>query len=161
MNGSLLDELAAQERALVLPHFGNDDAWRLGCLIVALARERSAPVAIDIRRGEQQLFHSALEGTGPEHDVRLARKSRVVTRCDAGSMLVAERYRAEGTTFEAATGLDPSRYAAHPGAFPLRVTGTGLVGVAAVSGLPGRDDHDLLITALTRFLDDLRMSWTP
>lgn len=161
MTGSLLDELAAQETTLVLPHFGHDDAWRLGCLIVALARERSAPVAIDIRRGEQQLFHAALEGTGPGHDVRLARKTRVVTRFDASSMLVGERHRADGAAFEAAAGLDPDRYSASPGAFPLRVTGAGLVGVAAVSGLPGREDHDLVVTALTRFLDDLRMSWTP
>lgn len=155
-----LDELTAQESALVLPHFGNDDAWRLGCLIMSLARERSAAVAVDIRRGGQQLFHSALEGTGPDNDVWLARKARVVERYHASSLLVGERFRAKGTTFEAASHLDPDRYAAHGGAFPLRVTGVGVVGVVAASGLPQLEDHDLVVTALDRFLQEVRTSWT-
>ncbi|MFI0896720.1 heme-degrading domain-containing protein [Streptomyces sp. NPDC020983] len=145
-------ELAAQERDLVLPRFTHDDAWRLGCLLVDLARERDAAVAIGIRRGEQRLFHCALEGTAPDNDEWLDRKSRVVLRYGTSSLAVGERFRAKGTTFEAVSHLDPARYAAHGGAFPLRVAGAGVIGVAAVSGLPQVEDHALLVDALTRFL---------
>jgi uncharacterized protein (UPF0303 family) len=148
----LLAELAEQERTLVLPRFTNDDAWRLGCLLVDLARERGAAVTIDIRRGGQQLFHCALDGTSPDNDDWLDRKARVVLRYGSASMAVGERFRAKGTTFEASSRLDPALYAAHGGAFPLRVTGVGVIGVVGVSGLPQADDHDLVVTALTRFL---------
>jgi uncharacterized protein (UPF0303 family) len=158
--GSLLDELAAQEQALVLPRFTHDDAWRLGCLLVTLARESEAAVTVDIRRGGQRLFHYALEGTTPDNDVWLERKARVVERYAASSLLVGERFRAKGTTFEASSRLDQDRYAAHGGAFPLRVTGVGVVGVVGVSGLPQAEDHALVVAALTRFLEEVRTSWS-
>jgi uncharacterized protein (UPF0303 family) len=156
----LLTELVEQEKALVLPRFTHDDAWRLGCLLVALAREQGAAVTIDIRRGGQQMFHHALAGTTPDNDAWLERKRRVVERYAASSLLVGERFRAKGTTFEESSRLDPDRYAAHGGAFPIRVTGVGAVGVVGVSGLPQADDHALVVAALTRFLDDVRTSWT-
>ena len=146
------DLLAQQERDLVLPRFTNDDAWRLGCLLVELAREQGAAVTVDIRRGGQQLFHCALEGTSPDNDAWLDRKARVVLRYGASSLAVGERFRAKGTTFEAGSYLDPALYAAHGGAFPLRVAGAGVIGVVAVSGLPQTDDHALVVRALTQFL---------
>ncbi len=156
----LLDELAAQEEALVLPRFTHDDAWRLGSLLVGLARERQAAVTVDIRRGGQRLFHYALEGTTPDNDAWLERKARVVERYAASSLRVGERFRARGTTFEASSRLDLDRYAAHGGAFPLRVTGAGVVGVVGVSGLPQAEDHALVVDGLTAFLEELRTSWT-
>ena len=56
-SGDLLATLEEQERRLVFPSFGYEDAWRLGTVLVELGRERHAPVAIDIRCGLQQLFH--------------------------------------------------------------------------------------------------------
>ncbi|MCZ4098660.1 MULTISPECIES: heme-degrading domain-containing protein [Streptomyces] len=148
----LVAELEAQERDLVLQGFSNDDAWRLGSLLVELARERNAPVTIDIRRGSQQLFHYALDGTSPDNDAWLARKSRVAERYGASSYLVGARFRAKGTTFEESSRLDPDLYAAHGGAVPLRVAGVGIVGTAAVSGLPQSEDHALVVEALSRMV---------
>ncbi|QNA73588.1 heme-degrading domain-containing protein [Streptomyces sp. So13.3] len=148
----LVAELEAQERDLVLQGFSNDDAWRLGSLLVELARERKAPVTIDIRRGSQQLFHYALDGTSPDNDAWLARKSRVAERYGASSYLVGARFRAKGTTFEESSRLDPDLYAAHGGAVPLRVAGVGIVGTAAVSGLPQSEDHALVVEALSRMV---------
>ncbi|NEA56374.1 heme-degrading domain-containing protein [Streptomyces sp. SID13666] len=150
--GDLVAELEAQERDLVLQGFSNDDAWRLGSLLVELARERNAPVTIDIRRGSQQLFHYALDGTSPDNDAWLARKSRVAERYGASSYLVGARFRAKGTTFEESSRLDPDLYAAHGGAVPLRVAGVGIVGTAAVSGLPQSEDHALVVEALSRMV---------
>lgn len=144
-------ELEEQERRLVLPHFTYDDAWRLGTLLVDLARERGAPVAIDIRRGGQQLFHAALPGSTPDNDAWIDRKRRVVERYGCASYLVGARFRAKGTTFEESSRLDPDVYAAHGGAFPIAVEGAGVIGTVVVSGLPQVQDHALVVEALERF----------
>ncbi|MCF3104655.1 heme-degrading domain-containing protein [Streptomyces roseoverticillatus] len=152
-----LEEVAAleeAERRLILDRFGNDDAWRLGSLLVGLARERDAAVTIGIRRGVQQLFHCALPGTSADNDAWIARKCRVVERYGESSFLVGARFRAKSRTFEESSRLDPDRYAAHGGAFPLRVRGTGVVGAVAVSGLPQAEDHALVVEGLERFLAD-------
>ncbi|MEU1115725.1 MULTISPECIES: heme-degrading domain-containing protein [unclassified Streptomyces] len=147
-----LDELRDQERRLVLPHFTYDDAWALGTLLVELARERGAPVAVDIRRGGQQLFHAALPGSTPDNDAWIDRKRRVVERYQCSSLQVGTRFRAKGTTFEDSSRLDPDTYAAHGGAFPLAVEGAGVVGTVVVSGLPQIEDHALVVAALERFI---------
>jgi uncharacterized protein (UPF0303 family) len=145
-------ELEAQERRLTLPHFTYDDAWTLGTLLVDLARERGAPVAIDIRRSGQQLFHAALPGSTPDNDAWIDRKRRVVERYAASSLLIGTRFRAKGTTFEADSRLDPDVYAAHGGAFPITVEGAGVIGTVVVSGLPQLEDHALVVEALERFI---------
>ncbi|MGI5528287.1 heme-degrading domain-containing protein [Streptomyces syringium] len=144
--------LEEQERRLVLGHFDNDDAWRLGSLLASLARERGAAVTITVRRGAQRLFHCALPGTSADNDAWLDRKCRVVERYAESSHLVGARFRAKGRTFEDSSRLDPDRFAAHGGAFPLTVRGTGVVGAVAVSGLAQGDDHALVVEALERFL---------
>ncbi|WP_431987308.1 heme-degrading domain-containing protein [Streptomyces griseoflavus] len=147
-----VEELEAQERRLVFPHFTHDDAWALGSLLVEMARERRAPVAIDIHRAGQQLFHAALPGSAPDNDAWIARKRRVVERYGSASYLVGARHRAKGTTFEASSRLDPDTYAAHGGSFPLTVQGAGVIGAVTVSGLPQLEDHNLVVEALHHFL---------
>ncbi|MEU6093335.1 heme-degrading domain-containing protein [Streptomyces sp. NPDC047079] len=146
-----IPELESQERELTLHHFTYDDAWALGTLLVELARARSAPVAIDIRRGGQQLFHAALPGSTPDNDAWIDRKRRVVERYGCSSLLVGTRFRAKGTTFEESSRLDPDVYAAHGGAFPIAVEGAGVIGTVVVSGLPQLEDHALVVEALERF----------
>lgn len=146
-------QVEAQERELVLTTFDNDDAWALGCLLVELATERDLPVTVDVRRAGQQLFHAARPGTTADNDSWVERKTRVVMRFGASSYLVGLRARARGTTFEQQHGLPLQEYAAHGGAFPVRVAGVGLVGTVTVSGLPQADDHALVVEALRRFLD--------
>ena len=148
----LIAELEEQERRLTLPGFTHDDAWTLGTLLVGLAREREAPVAVDIRRGGQQLFHAALPGSTPDNDAWIDRKRRVVERYGCSSLLVGSRFRAKGTTFEESSRLDPDTYAAHGGAFPIAVTGAGVIGTVVVSGLPQVEDHKMVVEALEKFL---------
>ncbi|RPE27699.1 heme-degrading domain-containing protein [Kitasatospora cineracea] len=141
-------ELERQHRELQLPSADLADTWRLGSLIVAVALERGLAVTVDIRRGEQQVFHVALPGTSADNDDWISRKAAVVRRFGEASYLVGERHRVKGRAFD----LDPARYAAHGGSFPLLVRGTGMVGTVTVSGLPQVEDHRLVTECLGRYL---------
>ncbi|WP_229074814.1 heme-degrading domain-containing protein [Actinoplanes sp. DH11] len=147
----LIARIEDQERRLVLTRFTETDAWALGCLLVELATTRELPVAVDIRRGEQQLFHAALPGATADNDAWIERKVRVVHRFGASSYLVGRRLAAKGQSLSAELGVDPALFAAHGGAFPVRVTGAGVVAVVTVSGLPQAEDHALVVEALTTF----------
>jgi uncharacterized protein (UPF0303 family) len=150
----LVPILNEQETRLVLESFTHDDALSLGMLLIEMARERGAPVAIDVRSTSQQLFHYALPGSSADNDAWIDRKRRVVERYGASSFLVGTRFRARGTTFDESSRLDLDRYAAHGGSFPLRVRGVGAgpVGTVTVSGLAQEDDHALIVEALERFI---------
>ncbi|MFF7470465.1 heme-degrading domain-containing protein [Streptomyces sp. NPDC008092] len=148
-----VEELEKQERHLVFRQFTYDDAWALGSLLVEMARERQAPVAIDIHRAGQQLFHAALPGSTPDNDAWITRKRRVVERYGSASYLVGARFRAKGTTFEESSRLDPDEYAAHGGSFPIAVENVGVIGSVTVSGLPQLEDHRFVVEALEKFLE--------
>jgi uncharacterized protein (UPF0303 family) len=149
---ALIASLEAQEAALVFTRFDNADAWRLGSAMVAAATMRDLPVTVDIRRGGQQLFHAALAGTTAENDAWIDRKVRVVNRFAASSYLVGRRLAARGTALDEALGVEPRLFAAHGGAFPVRVRDVGVVGTVAVSGLPQADDHAFVTEMIGAFL---------
>jgi uncharacterized protein (UPF0303 family) len=148
----LIARLEDEERRLTFRRFDHADAWALGSLLVELATGRGLPVTIDIRRGRQQMFHAALAGTVADNDEWIARKVRVVERYGASSFLVGRRLAAKGQELDAGMGVDPAEYAAHGGAFPVRVADVGVVGVVTVSGLPQADDHALVIEAVEAWL---------
>ena len=149
-----LDELAAQEAELVLSRFTNEDAIALGLALLEAARAESLPVVVDVRRGDQVLFHAALPGTAATNDLWVERKVRVVRLAGTSSLRAGAEAAAEGSTFEERQRVDPLLYAAHGGAFPLVVRDVGLVGVVTVSGLPQLEDHALVVRVLRRFLAD-------
>jgi uncharacterized protein (UPF0303 family) len=148
----LIHLIEDQERRLAFERFDYDDAWALGCLLVNLATSRDLPIAVDIRRGTQQLFHSALPGSTADNDAWIDRKVRVVQRYGASSYLVGRRLAAKGQELDAGMGVDPADYAAHGGAFPVRVPNIGIIGVVTVSGLPQADDHALVVEAIETYL---------
>jgi uncharacterized protein (UPF0303 family) len=143
-----LAELTAEEEELQLARFTNDDAWALGSALVAAGRARDAPIAVDITRNRHQLFHAALPGATRDNDGWIRRKTRVVDRFGHSSLYMRRASIERGTTFEAEFGLDPARYAAHGGAFPIIVRSVGPVGVVVVSGLPQVEDHRMVVAAL-------------
>lgn len=143
----LLPLLEAQNSTIGFSAFGFDDAYALGGALVRRATAENLAVTISITFGEQRVFHAARPGTSADNDDWLARKFRVVNRYNAPSFLIGTRARAKGSNFHVSTGLSPSLYMPHGGAFPLRVNGS-LIGVVGVSGLPEQDDHTLVVWAL-------------
>ena len=149
---ALIASLEAQEEQLVFARFSNADAWRLGSAMAAAAIERALPVTIDIRRAGQQLFHVALPGTTAENDSWIDRKVNVVNRFAAASYLVGRRLEARGIALDEAIGVEPRLFAAHGGAFPIRIRDVGVVGTVTVSGLPQADDHAFVTEMIGVFL---------
>ena len=148
----LLDELEAQESHLVFDRFDEDTAWRLGVALREAALAAGLPVAISLRRNGQRLFHAALPGSSADNDGWLERKAAVVDRYGQSSLRVGEQFRVDGGSFDTDSRLDPSSYAAHGGAFPILLRGTGCVGTVAVSGLPELEDHAFVVETLEAFL---------
>ena len=148
----LLDELEEQEARLVFDRFDDDTAWEIGVALREAGRARDLPIAIAIRRNGQRLFYAALPGSSADNEGWLARKSAVVDRYGRSSLRVGEQFRVDGKSFDSDSRLDPSRFAAHGGAFPVLLRGTGCVGVVAVSGLPQLDDHRLVVETIESVL---------
>jgi uncharacterized protein (UPF0303 family) len=138
---------------LTLDAFGPADALRLGLILVRRGTEDALPIAIDIRRGNQILFHVALEGAQADNDVWIERKARAVARYGIPSLLLGTRPKIAGRRIENEGWFDQMVYAAHGGGFPVSVKGTGIVAVATVSGLPQIDDHDLVVAGLREFVE--------
>ena len=143
-----LAKLALQEQALALSHFESDVAWRIGTILRDLALQRKFAVAIDVRRFGYPLFYCALQGTSPANQDWVRRKSNVVAHFLRSSYAVGLDLRQKKTDLLEKHGLPFSDYAAHGGSFPIRVEHAGVIGSVTVSGLPQRDDHELIVEAL-------------
>lgn len=149
-----LAELLEQERELQFSLFDNALAWELGQRLVAAARDGGHAVTVDIRRGEQQLFHAALEGTSADDDAWIERKGAVVRRFGHSSLHVGIDCALAGQSPEERYRLDPLRYSVHGGAFPISVRGVGMVGTVAVSGLSPVGDHQLVVSVLRELIGE-------
>ena len=147
-----LEKIGIQERELHLPRLDAHVAWDLGTRIRALATERGLSLVIDVRRFGQPLFYSALEGTTADNAEWVRRKSNVVARFHRSSYAVGMTLNVKGTTLLERYGLPVADYAADGGSFPLIVENAGIVGSVTVSGLPQRDDHNLVVEALCALL---------
>jgi len=75
-----------------------------------------------------------------------------VARFHRSSYSVGMTLKVKGTTLLERYGLLVADYAADGGSFPLIVENAGIVGSVTVSGLPQRDDHNLVVEALCALL---------
>lgn len=142
------------ERRVQFSSFSDDDAFTLGVQMRALAIERGHAIAIDIARGEQRLFHTALPGTSAHNGIWIERKKRTVREWASSSYAVGLRFPLLDAphTLETAPWMDPRSYSGSGGGFPIVVKGAGMVGTVAVSGLRHDLDHEFIVEALERFL---------
>ena len=155
------DRIALQERELVLPRLDADFAWQIGSRLREFAAERHLPIVIDIRRFGHPLFYAAMDGTTPDNPEWVRRKGNVVARFHHSSYIAALNEKLKGKTIYESQGLPLADYGTHGGSFPLRFANAGVVGSIAVSGLPMRQDHELVVEALCAVLgrnyDDLKL----
>lgn len=144
-----IETLQAEAARLILKHFDEETALRLGLILTDLAK--GLPVVINIRTAHRTLFHVALPGAQANNDNWARRKSNTVLMMGRASLLVGLTNAGRKRTL-ATDGLSEADYADHGGAVPIIVAGTGMVAVATVSGLPQLDDHRLVVAGITQLL---------
>ena len=148
----ILKKLEGEHQELQFNSFSNTRALEIGLELVRIAKEREYPVAIEIRRSGQILFHYACDGASIDNDDWLLRKSRVSLRFGKSSLYVKEFLREKGESLEGLYFIDPMEYSASGGSFPIFIRNTGPVGTVSVSGLPDVEDHELIVSVLREFV---------
>lgn len=143
-----IEIVAKQEQRLKFAAFDEQTAWRLGCRLRDMAVARNAPLVIDVRRFGQPLFYCALAGSTPDNAEWVRRKSNTVARFRRSSYSMGLDLQQKNTTLADRFGLQLIEFATHGGCFPIAVNGAGVIGSVAVSGLPQRADHELVVEAL-------------
>ncbi|MBT9330004.1 heme-degrading domain-containing protein [Paracidobacterium acidisoli] len=143
-----LARIALQERELQFSSFNELTAWSLGSRLRDLALSRDLTLVIDIRRFGQPLFYSALPRTIPEGADWVRRKANVVQRFHRSSYAVGLDHKNRGTSLHERQGLSLTEFATHGGGFPIRISGSGVIGSVTTSGLTERADHEIVVEAL-------------
>ena len=146
-----LEKVKVHETLLVFEHFERQNAWELGNLIRNKLEHEGAFAAIDIRRGEDCWFFTSMPGAGPANADWARRKRNLVNLVEMSSYRMNLEMQAGSQLFDLMK-LDGRDHVAAGGCFPIRVKGSGVVGTVTVSGLPQRDDHRVVIEAISEYL---------
>ena len=151
--------LAQQEALLRFPAFTLDTAWQLGTLLreALLARNAGGPGAApgctaEIELANHILFTATTPGATPNQANWIRRKRNTVRHFARSSYAIGRQLELDNQTLESRHGLPLADYAAHGGGFPLHIA-DAFVGTIILSGLPQRDDHTLVATALSTCLN--------
>jgi uncharacterized protein (UPF0303 family) len=142
-----------QEEKLQFPHFNRMDAWELGKVFAEEILEKNYALSVNIRLlSGLILFQYAPEGTTLDNESWMARKFNTVREMDASTLLFTLRMKKGKQTLENRVP-EPKRYVTGGGGFPIRIAGAGLIGAVLVSGLPGLQDHNILVECISRYLN--------
>ena len=144
-------KVVRQEELLVFRSFDMEDAWNIGVALRNEVQKYDGNVVIDIRRGDEILFYSAMPGT-TEVNVDYARRKRNLVNLVHTSSYLVGLELAFAKVPEEIANLDEANYAFKGGCFPIRLVDNGVVATVAVSGLPQREDHKLVTDVLADYL---------
>lgn len=142
-----LAKIALQEERLQFDAFTPDMAWQLGTRLKEAVKALGKSVAIDIQLVGQPLFFFAMPGTTPDNVDWIRRKRNVVHRYQRSSYAIGLEFQQKNTTLQE-RGLDSRDHAPAGGCFPIRLRGTGFIGTITISGLPQREDHNVVVAVL-------------
>lgn len=145
-----IKRIIEQEKAVAFNAFDEEAAFQLGCRLRKSALDDALPIVIDIRLWDRPLFYAILPGATASNADWARRKTNTVRHfqkasyrlfLETGDQVVAARH-----------GLSPSDFVFAGGGFPLRVKSAGVIGAIAISGLPSRQDHNVVVAALAEQL---------
>lgn len=143
-----LERITLQEKMLIFPNFDSASAWALGGLIYKICIAKKIAVTIEIRISSEAVFFYAMPTTAPANADWARRKRNTVELMRRSSYGVGLSLQIDGATLEERMGLSLRDYASHGGSFPIQVASLGYIGTVTVSGLPQREDHALVVSAL-------------
>ncbi len=107
---------------------------------------------IEVRLWDRQLFAFSMPGATQDNAEWVRRKVNVVRRFHVSSYRKGLELKEAGRELGIPLGTDPMDYAAAGGCFPIRLKGGPVVGCITVSGLPQRDDHEVVVEAVAAHL---------
>jgi len=145
--------LAQQESLLHFTDFTPDTAWQLGNRLRDALLAREAGGTVEIELAGQLLFACTTVGAKPNQADWIRRKRNTVRHFARSSYAVGRQLELDHQTLEAHHGFALADYAAHGGGFPIFLAGPECIGTIIVSGLPQRDDHNLVVTAIAEHLN--------
>ena len=151
-NDTDIDHIRRQESALVLDRFDEQVAFEIGSELRSRGLADRLPIVIDIQSLDRPLFYAALPGSDVSNRDWARRKINVVTRFLRSSYSLMLERAAEDRLFRASDALNVADYVLAGGGFPIRVHNAGVVGAVAISGLPDREDHNVIVAALCSYL---------
>lgn len=148
-----LETLRAQEQLLRVESMSAEEAFRLGTIMIRLAKEvYRKPAAFRIMLAGQTTFSYLMDGTNTLNEWWMNKKLNTVRVTGVSSILslveVGMGLRAMEPEFE-----NDSDFALCGGCFPLRNAAGKLLGYVLCSGMPHRCDHQLIADALAEFLN--------
>ncbi|NCB52891.1 MAG: heme-degrading domain-containing protein [Clostridia bacterium] len=152
LSSAELARVEAQENALVFPEFGNEDALKLGLLIVDVAKEYGWAMAVNIEVCDTRYFSYLMPGTTAENLNYMRRKINLVHYSGHSSYFCHHQLIVKGKDLVKDHGLSDADYVAVGGSFPIKIRGGAMIGTVTVSGRPHKEDHQLVTEAISRFL---------
>jgi uncharacterized protein (UPF0303 family) len=144
--------IAEQEATLVFEKFDEAAAYAIGSAIRERGLKEKHPIVVDIRTWDRPLFYAALPGSTADNANWARRKRNVVQNFHKSTYRMVLEQQRPDRTFKPGAGLDSADYVLAGGGFPLTVKGAGVIGVIAVSGLPEREDHGVIVEVLAGYL---------
>ena len=146
-----MNELVKEQAGLDLSAFDYAAAWILGLRLRDMAEERKLPVGIEVSHGATPVFCLLMPGATSDNLDWLRRKRAVALRFHHSSLYMRLLCESKSVDFHTRYRLPREDFAASGGGVPILVSGVGVVGAVAVSGLPDVEDHQLVIEALRSF----------
>ena len=149
--------ITQQESLLRFPSFSADTAWQLGSLLRSKLIALNANGTVEIDLAGHILFTAVTLGPSglatPGQADWIRRKRNVVRRFGTSSYAVGRKLELNNQTLEARHGLTLADYATDGGGFPIVINSSGLVGAVVLSGLAQREDHGLVVAAISELLN--------
>lgn len=156
-------KIVEQEAALAFDRFDEAVAFEIGMAIRERGLAEKWPIIVDIQTFDRPLFYAALPGSTVSNAHWARRKRNVVQRFLKSTYRMVLEQQSPDRTFKPGEALDPVDYVLAGGGFPITVKAAGVIGVMAVSGLPEREDHGVIVEVLCRYLklDHSKLALTP
>nr|MBQ4317707.1 heme-degrading domain-containing protein [Clostridia bacterium] len=149
---SEMERVLQQEKELIFTSFGNEDALRLGLILIDLAKEYGWDMAVNIEVGGTRMFSYLMPGTAKENLNWMRRKINLVHFFGHSSYYCHHMLIVKNKQLDKDIGLNDADYVAVGGSFPIIMQGGAVVGTVTVSGRPHKEDHQLVTEGIARFL---------
>lgn len=147
-----IKQIIRQEEELIFHAFDEEAAFSIGHRIWDIAQNGGLSIAVEISLWDRRLFYAATAGATFDNQEWLRRKFNTVRRFHASTYRLVLEQQREDKMFAPHKALDVADYALAGGGFPIRVRNSGVIGSIIVSGLPQREDHNLVVRAIAEHL---------